>query len=227
MSMTFLQMITRVSEILEDVAATRWGNNVDPTNANGVIARHLNDAQRDFARGTKVCKKESTALVNSATTPLYAFYTLPTDFLELDEAGDGAVWNAGIRLYPVERGQLGDLWTTATGTPVNYLPLESYGLTEMRVYPYPTSTLTALKLFYAYLPADMAANGTISPIPPMYHQALVWYAVAQALSTLSQYANRDKAQVYMGMYERELADARTRVGRRFSSQPAYIPYRHV
>lgn len=226
--MTFLQMITRVSELLEDTAATRWGNNVDPTNAAGVIARHLNDAQRDFARSTQVCKKESAALAGSATTPLYAFYTLPTDFLNLAESGNGGgVWNNGIQLYPVERGCLGDSWATVTGTPCNYLPLEDYGLTELRVYPYPTAVLTALKIFYAYLPADMAANGTVSPIPPMFHMALVWYAVAQALSTMGEYADPAKAQLYMGMYEREVADARNRVARRFSSQGAFVKYRHV
>ena len=221
-TLTLDDMLTRVStDFLQDSSNRRWGT--------PQITRFINDAQADFARGSKVCRKYSSALSVAATTPSNAFYTLPADFIELEPGG---VWDNtsgnNIRMWPIEVADLPNLWDTlTTSVPVyRYVVLEEFGATEMRVWPTPTSTLTGLKIYYAYLPADLT-TGQTTPIPPQWHMALVYFAASQCFSLPGQGQQPAEAQRLMGMYERELADAVDAVSRRLSESAVYVETPHL
>ena len=220
MALTLDVLIIRAAEFLEDTAYGRW--------TAALITKYINDAQRDFARGARCCRKYSAALVVSATTPTYAFYTLPTDLLEIAPAG---VWTTtsgqNIQLPPAAVSDLGDNWDNVSGDPPScYINLLEFGMTELRVWPTPAAALTALKLYYVYLPADLTGSQS-SPIPEQYHMALVYYAVAMCLMGFKQGSDQARSQAYMGMYERDLAHAGGKVAGSFANVAAVVPFRNV
>lgn len=129
--MTIDQMITRAGVELVDPNHNRF--------TSAAIVYYLNDAQREFARLTRVCRKKSGALTVSTATPAASLYTLPSDFLELEVGGVWLQLDGGgeKRLPIVSLSELPDGWSTAGGTPTNALDMLELGITELRLYPYP------------------------------------------------------------------------------------------
>lgn len=214
--MQFSQMQVRVAEYLEDTSNAQWSL--------ALVKQYLNDGMRDFARRTKASRKLSAALSASATTPTNAFYTLPTDLLELEAVHDTVndIW-----LEPRDIDSLPPSWDTETGNPSYYLP-GTFGWLELRVYPYPSSALTGLKVYYTALPADMSADADLpTGIPPVYQIALVYFAVAACYRRNFEDADKAKAAEFQMLYEREVEDAIGRVGRKMSGAPVGVPYRYV
>jgi hypothetical protein len=214
--MDFSTLQTRVSEYLEDTSNAQWSL--------ALVKQYLNDAVRDFARRTKSYRRLSAALTASATTPTNAFYTMPTDILEVEAVHDTVndLWLAprGVDTLPPS-------WDTETGNPSWYLYGE-FGWTELRVYPYPASALTGLKLYYTALPATMDGNSdTPTGIPDVYHVALVYFAVAACYRRNFEDADRAKAAEFQTLYEREVEDAIGRIGRKMNGSPVGVPYRYV
>lgn len=223
MSLTLNQMVVRASLLLEDTTNARWSADL----TTGPIAIFLNDAQRDFATRTKVVKKKSAALGNAATTPLYAFYTLPSDFLNIESVWVTVGGNE-MELPGVTVKQLGGNWTTQTSDiPTAYIDLQEFGNTELRVWPYPSAAaLTGLVVYYAAVPADLT-TGQTTPIPPAWHTALVNYAVAMCNLTNKDAGDPAKAVTFMQMYETQVTECLSHAVRRFSSEGAYVRYTHV
>lgn len=214
--MDFSTLKTRASEYLEDAGNVQW--------TAALVGQYINDAVRDFARRTKCYHRMSAALTEAATTPDNAFYTLPTDLMELEAVEDTV--NGGW----LRRRNLGDLpegWAAETGTPSWYVYGE-LGWTELRVYPIPAAALTGLKVYYTALPATMSGSSdTPTGIPDVYHVALVYFAVAACHRRNSEDANQAKAAEFQALYEREVDDAIGRVGRKMSGVPVGVPYRYV
>lgn len=214
--MQFSEMQTRVAAILEDTGNTQWSLTL--------VKQYINDGLRDFAKRTKAYHKLSSALSASATTPTSAFYTLPTDLLEVEAVHDTVndVW--------LERRDVDSLppsWDTETGTPAWYL-FGEFGWTELRVYPYTASALTGLKVYYTALPADLSADADVpTGIPAVYQIALVYFAVAACYRRNFEGQDPAKAAEFQGMYEREVEDAIGRIGRKMSAAPVSVPYRRV
>lgn len=214
--MQFSELKTRVAEYLEDTSNAQWSA--------ALVGQYINDAVRDFARRTKCYRRLSAALSASATTPTNAFYTLPTDLMEL-EAVEDTVNNNWLRPRSVDT--LPETWATETGTPSWYL-FGEFGWTELRVYPYPTSALTGLKVYYTALPATMSATtDTPTGIPDVFHVALVYFAVAACYRRNFEDADRAKAAEFQMLYEREVEDAIGRVGRKMSGAYVMTPYREL
>ena len=214
--MQFVELQTRTAEYLEDTANAQWSL--------ALVKQYLNDGARDFARRTKAYRRLSAVLSASATTPANAFYTLPTDLLELEAVHDTVndEW-LGAR----STDTLTESWDTETGNPSWYLYGE-FGWTELRVYPYPASALTGLKVYYTALPAAMSANSDEpTGIPPVYHSALVYYAVAACYRRNFEDADQAKAAEFAGLYERELADAMGRTTRKMNGSGVFVPYRYL
>lgn len=216
--MQFSEIQTRVREYLEDENSSsyQWSATI--------VKRYINDAVRDFARRTKCYKRLSSALSASATTPTSAFYTLPTDLLEIEAVQDTVhdVWlvKTAIDLLPGN-------WETDTGNPYAYL-FGDFGWSELRVYPYTASALTGLRVYYSALPADMTLDAnTPTGIPDVYHSSLVYYAVAACYRRNFEDNDVRKAAEFQALYERDVADAMGRVGRKMDGTPVIVPYRNL
>lgn len=220
--MNAASQVTRVSEFLQDLGNIRWPATL--------ILEYLNDGQRDFARSTSLDQKLSTPLAVSGTTPSNAFYTLPSDFLEIAAGGVWSLVNGfNLQLRAATPNELGSNWDIRSSSqPFSYIwPLE-FGLTELRVWPIPPAALTGVTLYYVYLPPDLVAGGspTTSVLPQQYHLALVYYAVAMCYLQDSQFRDPSKYTLYWDKYQRELKDAQRAAERRFSAAPSTIrrPY---
>ena len=270
MSLTLPQMVAKAQVYLQDTAGARW----DPT---AVITPFVNDGQRDFARGSKIIKKQATPL--SASTnypgPPGAFYALPTDLLELE-----AVRCNGIEMVASSIKAMGWNWDTQTGQPVRYL-YGDFGLSDIRVWPYPqggqawqpgtgyaagsqvvngvsvylctqtgvsgsapgptatsgvivdggvhwsyVTVAPVVTIYYTAIPSDLSGSQT-SVLPGIYHNALVWYAVAQCYLEDGMFKDPIKGAAFEQLYQRELADATARAGRGFNADAMFVPYRHV
>lgn len=213
--MDFSTLKTRVSEILEDTSNAQWSA--------ALVGQYVNDAARDFARDTKCIKKLSAALSAAATTPANAFYTLPTDLLEIE-----SVWWNGEHIPFAAAVELPYQWDTQTGSTPFRAIYGDFGTTELRVYPYPSSALTTLKVYYTAVPAAMSGNSdTPTGIPSVYHIALVYGAVAMCYRRNFEDADRPKAAEFFAMYQHEVVDCIARTGRRFTAGGLVVPYRDV
>ena len=161
----------------------------------------------------------SSALTASATTPLTAFYALPTDLIEIidvfDTGGDSILRRVSIQ-------DLGTTWDTDTGTPYAYLLLG----TELRIYPYLTAART-LKVHYVQGAASLSVSSDTPAIPPMFHIGLVWYALAQCYKKDVEEESQIKARFYQGEFERVLDDAARLASRTYDASEVVIPYRDL
>ena len=214
---TFLELQTRVREYLEDAdsAAYQWSATI--------VKRYINDAARDFAIQTRCIKKLSAALAASGTTPVSAFYTLPSDIYELD-----GVINAGLAVPLATAEQMPWDWQSETGSTPIYAVLGDYVGDELRVYPYSVAALTALKVWYTAVPAAMSGdNDTPTGIPGVFHPALAFYAVAECYRRNFEDGDIRKAAEFSALYAAAVLNCASSTARRRTSAPVTIPYREV
>lgn len=214
--MDFQGLYTRTAEILEDSTNAQW--------ALALVKQYCNDGAQDFAKRTKVYKKRSAALTESATTPDNAWYTLPTDLWEIEQVkSDGTI----LPLIPQE--MLPDDWEDETGGTIpTFAIYGDEGLAEIRMYPTPSAALSALRVYYTALPPTMSANGDVpTGIPDSYRIALVYYAVAQCYRRNFEDGDRPKADLYWNLYLEQVQDCMARAARRHTSQAVSVPYRVV
>lgn len=211
-TLSYAQMQQRVSQYLQDPTNARWDIST--------IGPFINDGYRDFCRNSKILKKTATLSVDSTQDPNTAFYIVPSDMLELE-----AVWNNKQHQEVTFVNALPWNWETISGVPTRYI-YGDFGLGLIRLYPYPTTASTTLKVYYTYMPSDLTVSGDTPVIPGIYHLALVYYAVAQCYLQDGQYRDPTKGQQFMQLYMKELADASARAARRFNHDGFSIPYRH-
>lgn len=215
MAYTFATLKTRVGLLLDDAAGTRW----DPTN---VVGPFINDALIDFCKRTRCLQKYSTALSAAATTPTSAFYTLPTDCVEILSVVDTVNL---VKLIRINVDELPQGWEGYTGQPWRYL-YGPFGLLEMRVYPYSVDALTGLKVYYVALAPTLTGTDTPS-IPEEYHLALAYYAAAECFDLDQQQTDPAQAMKWRERYEAMVAECAASMARSFDGSARIVPYRSV
>lgn len=149
MAYTFDALVARAQAYLQDSTGARW-----PA---ALVGAFVNDGQRDFARGSKILKFKYPTLPGSTVNllPQGAFYTLPSDFFELE-----GVWCDGRHLAPTTVDCLPWNWDVTTGTATRYI-YGDYGPTDIRLYPAPTGGPGWLPST-VYVPGQQAvSNGNV------------------------------------------------------------------
>ncbi len=213
-------------DILTDGADTRWSL--------AIKDRYLNEGQAEVVKRGRLLTAVAT-LAAAATTPTTAFYTLPTDFLAFQGAGDPvggevvrdeALWLNGKPLSRIGLAYFRDRvssWEAEVGVPWAYL-FGHREKTTIQLYPYSVAAQNPLpRLFYVRQPAVLSDPAHVPEINSAYHKALVRYAVWACYTKDAQTHDERKGAQYLAMFEADLAG----LMQDLPSQPRTIPTRYV
>jgi len=194
--MTFIQMITAVSELINQ-PLTDDTKTVTLTS----VKRNLNRGYRKIVN--KVCALNQDYYMRLAKADLVSSqstYALPTDFKSLrrlDITYDGSTRVRGQR---IDRQTINDpMLTVSTANPL--YSLISNGI---ELYPTPTAAVTdGLWLYYIEDVADMSDDSDTANLPMSYDDLCIDYAVGMAKSTQGR---NDESQLYLGNFTVGLND---------------------
>lgn len=160
-----------------------------------LIASLAREGEAEFCTETEFLKAvESQLLTAGAET-----YDLPQDLIKVLAVKAGGVFLAPRNLAELQ-AELGDNWEEAVGAPRFYLSLG----TQIQLAPKPAETIRwGLQVYFVKAPAG---SGDSPSIPSLYHRALVYYGVKEALKM--DQANLQAANFYEVLFQQELKKAR-------------------
>lgn len=183
---TFLSMIHKVqSALAESPNPQKW--TLDEIKIN------LNRGVREFSRQTEF-KVTTASLVASGSG-----YSLPASLL-----APKAVYIGGSKIDQTTSEYLDGInpaWRSETGTPVKWCFDEGI----VRLWPNATSAVT---MRYVASPAALSAHSDICEIPTGFHDAPVFWAIAECLGREDQ----AKAGSYFELFKKLVGDYKASVG---------------
>lgn len=213
MAITVNQVLSRVSQVLQDTDNIRW-----PVLASGNIPAELVDWLNDGCREVVMYKPDANSIDENLALVSGTKQMLPADAIRLldvprNMGSGGTTPGRAIRL--INRKILDDQnpnWhsMTASQSIIHYMVNENSpkDLTENKltfyVYP-PASVPTYVEIVYSKTPAIAVAGNAALPINEIYANAVINYILFRALSKDAEYAaNPQQAAAYYQLFFNEM-----------------------
>lgn len=211
--MTFQNIKDKAAQTLQDSGTVRTWTDTE-------LGQYVNDGLRDFCTQVPILKKVVTLTENTGydTDRQYSFWKMPTGTVMVNLY---AVWNSGL---PLDRTTIQDeyrnfaAWEDQQGTPKRYI-LGDYSQNNMRVVPYPTAALTALKAHVSYLDTALSAGTDVPTIPENWHNALADYAAMRAWVRGGEKEDAPHVQVLAALWQKAIAEAARLTASSFDRSP--------
>lgn len=169
----------------------------------GLIDRWINEGYEDFVRKTR-CFADWDDMDLTADTHTYTLPTQPLAILEIYNTANGTQ-------YRMERQTLDDIIEMRRA--VSAAPARHYatiGMNLLTVYPTPGEG-EAVTIYWIPRPTALTSGSdTPTSVPPEFHQAIAYYAIARA----AEYDNHEPSQYgsyYRALYEMQVRECRSSI----------------
>ncbi len=216
MAITVNQVLSRVSQVLQDTDNIRW-----PVSASGNIPAELVDWLNDGCREVVMYKPDANSIDENLALVAGTKQMLPADAIRLLDVprnmGSGGT-TPGRSIRFIKRKVLDDQnpnWHTMTASAsiihytVNENSPKDLAANRLTFYVYPPAAVpTYVEIVYLKTPALAVAGNAALPINEIYANAVINYILFRALSKDAEYtANPAQAAAYYQLFANEMGIA--------------------
>lgn len=168
---------------------------------------YINEAQRAIINETWALSATSATTVTAGTT----YYSLPTNLIKVWRVTlDGAnLSQLDLKQYDADFADAA--WSTS-GTPASFF-YDRTNRNQIGLQPYPSSSGSALKVFYYQTAPDLASDSDVPFDTDLrlysYHDIIIYYVSFRLLTAENRLP---EAQAYQGIYSGAVDVMNTNVG---------------